>query len=87
MLQILQQIQLQMQLMQQQQTTAVGPAVAGASSASSSAGTAAISPAVRATTTRLPQRQIRHFKGRLSTLPSTLQTYPRSKRLTILNNI
>jgi hypothetical protein len=70
MLQILQQIQAQMQLMQQQQASAVP-----SSSASSTVPTAAVPSATGATTTRLPQRQIRHFKGDVLEWTSFWETF------------
>jgi hypothetical protein len=73
MLQILQQIQAQMQLMQQQPAAAVPGASGVSSSASSTAPTATVP--VGATTTRLPQRQIRHFKGDILEWTSFWETF------------
>ena len=75
MLQILQQIQTQMQLMQQQQTAAVPGASGASASASSTVPTAAIPSVVGATTTRLPQRQIRHFKRDILEWTSFWETF------------
>ena len=74
MLLLLQQMQSQIQLIQQQQA-AVVPTVPGASSSSPSTGTAVVSPAIGATTTRLPQRQIRHFKGDILECSSFWETF------------
>ena len=71
-LQLLRQLADQMKLMQQQQAAAVPGTL---SSASSTVPTAATPSVTGATTTRLPQRQIRHFKGDILEWTSFWETF------------